>query len=143
MLKIRYDKLKNSIREQLKDYGKRNPDFYEPWAKANEGFSVTAQSKFVSNFIKKNAIAKLAGAGGTGLALKVFGISSGLPATAGVAATGYGALKSGELMYRISKSPALREHYNNVLKYALEKSVSGMNQSLKKLDDGLKTLDID
>jgi hypothetical protein len=142
-LKIRFDKLKNTIRDELKDYGKKNPEFYEPWSKANEGYAVTAQSRRVSDFLNKNISKGLIGAGGTGLALKAFGISPSIPGSVIGTIGGLGALKSGELMYRISKSPALREHYNNVIKFAIEENVSAMNQALKRLDIGLETLKID
>ena len=138
LLRQRYDMLRNDIRDTLKEYGKINPKFYNSWSKANEVYSTVAQSKRLSNFIMKHAPKGIAGA--------LFGaveFPGAIAPVAKVLGAGYVGLKSGEIMYRISKSPELRKHYSDIVKFALEENVSAMNQSLKKLEKGLETFKSD
>lgn len=138
LLRQRYDLLRNDIRNTLQEYGKINPKFYNSWSKANEVYSTVAQSKRVSNFIKKNANKGIAGA--------LFGAAefpAAIVPAAKAAGAGYAGLKTGEIMYRIAKSPELKKFYSDTLKFALEENVPAMNQSLKKLEKSLESFKAD
>ncbi len=55
-----------------------------------------------------------------------------------VTVAGYGALKTGELVARIAKSPVLRKYYTGVVEAALKDDAAAMVKELNKLDAALK-----
>lgn len=128
-LRQRYDMLRDDIRNTLKEYGKTNPEFYDAWSKANDVSSVTHSSRRAMNYIKKHALKILP----TELVLGYFSPSS-VALTAGAIPL----IKSGELIYQVSKSPALRKHYTDIFKFALEENAPAMNKSLKKFQKELE-----
>lgn len=129
-LKHRYDLLKKEVHKEIADYGKNNPDFYESWKTANEAYGTIAQSKKVSNFIQSKLGSiphHLAGS----LAIDLF---LGNPAaTLGVIGS-YSAVKLGELMTRIAKSPGLRDHYMKVILEANNENLPATLKHLNALD---------
>ncbi len=135
-LKYRYDLLKDEVHKEIAKYGKSNPEFYKAWTQANEAHGTIAQSKIVSNFIQSKAgtIPKhLAGS----LALDLF---LGHPAaTLGVGGS-YALVKIGELLYRVSKSPSLREHYLKAVMEATNENLPGFTKHLNALDKESKLI---
>lgn len=133
-LKIRYDKLKSEVSKEIKDYGKYNPEFYNKWKEANEGYATIQKSKGFTNWLQSHMgrlPEKLAGS----MALEVL---MGHPELA-VGTLGAGAgVKIGELMYRISKSPILRKHYLNSVKSALKEDYPAFIKNAEKLDNSIK-----
>lgn len=144
VLKTRFDKFKGAVSKSVADYGKYNPEFYDAWKSANEGFGAIQQSKKVSQMLGK--VLKVKNALYASPALMAFHYFH--PATipsliqnpyilGGAAATA-GALKGSELLYRIGKSPTLRKHYMNVINDSLKDNVKGASRNLLALDKDLK-----
>lgn len=131
------DTIKNDLNETIADYGQTNPEFYKSFKDAQQGFATIAKSRQISDFIGQQA--------------KVYGPHSlvGFIATAihnpGLAVStvqgGLGGgvlLKSGELMYRIGKSPVLRKHYLNVLKDAAAQDAVALHKNFEALERDAK-----
>lgn len=133
-LKFRYDKLKTDVNNQIKEYGKYNPEFLSEWQEANQAYKTIEDSKRVSNFLSKNKQTLGKGLGGSVAYQLLFHEPSIALATVGAAGTSYGAVKIGELMYRISKSPTLRKHYMDVIKHSTAENLPATIKSLKLLD---------
>ena len=133
LLKNRYDLVKNEVGKGISAYGKTNPEFYKIWKGANEGFSTLAQSKGVSNFLQSK-IGKLPQHLAGSIALDLF---LGTPASTLALGTSYGAVKSGELLYRIAKSPTLRDHYMKVILEASNENLPGVIKNLEFLDKAI------
>ncbi len=140
LLKHRYDMLKSEVTGTLKDYGKRNPEFFKEWSEANQGYATIAQSKKVSNFISKHRRTPSHIATAVGVEL-LFGQPQLAAVTAAAAGGAYGAVKSGELLYRVMKSPVLRKHYLDVIENATKENVGGTVKSLNALEKELQSLD--
>lgn len=135
LLRQRYDMLRTNIRDTLNEYGKVNPKFGKAWTSGNQAYSAIAQSKRVMNYIKDH------GKYGPGAILADVFLTSPIQAAthAGVAAGGgYAAIKTGEVLARIYKSPALRKHYSDVIKFAVAENAAAMNQSIKKLEEEME-----
>ena len=138
VLRKRYDMVRDELRGTLRDYGKRNPEFFKEWTDANQGYATIAQSKKVSNFLSRNSGKIPSHLGGT-IALELFAGQPQLAVgTLGAAGAGYGLVKSGELLYRITKSPVLRKHYLNVINVAGEENLPATIKNLNLLDKELK-----
>lgn len=133
-LKFRYDRFKDIVSKDIKEYGKTNPEFYKEWLEGNEAFSVVENSKTVSKFIESN-LGKIPKNVASGMALELF---LGKPLVAASIGGSYAALKTGEMLYRISKSSSLQKHYLAVYEAALKENVPAMINSLEKLDQELK-----
>jgi hypothetical protein len=134
-LKSRYDLVKREIGNELQQYGRTNPEFYKTWRQANEGHAAIAQSKGISNFISSKS-GKLPHHLAASIAIDLF-MHSGV--ATGSVISGYALAKTGELMYRVARSPTLRRHYQNVLMEASNENLPGMIKNLESLDKGLKS----
>ncbi len=136
-LKNRYNQLKGEIDNELSSYGKYNPEFYENWKSANQGFATIQESKKLNQWISrkvKNLPEKLAG----GVALELFyGHPIGAAATTAGIGTAYMASRAGQALYQISKSPLLRKHYLNAAKAGANQNFPAFLKSIEKLEKGL------
>jgi hypothetical protein len=138
LLRKRYDMVRDELRSSLSDYGKKNPEFFQNWSEANQAHAVLSKSKTVSDFISRNKGKIPSHLGGT-IALELFAGQPGLAVgTAATAAGGYGVVKSGELLYRISKSPVLRKHYIDVIEAASQENLPATIKSLSLLNKELE-----
>ena len=134
LLKHRYDLLKDAVRDDIKEYGKFNPSFYDQWEKANEAYATIKKSKTVSSYLESK-LGKLPKHLATGIAVEIFlGYPKAAAATAGAA----GAVKAGELLYRIASSKTLAKHYGGVIKAATDQNLPALINELNKLEEGLK-----
>ena len=136
ILKHRYDKFKYEISKEVSKYGESNPEFIKQWREANQAYATIAQSKQVSNFLqsKLGALPKhLVGSA----AVELF---FGHPKVAASIAGSAGAVKTGELLYRIAKSPKLREHYMKVLLEATNENLPAVIKNIDALDKASKDL---
>jgi hypothetical protein len=133
LLKSRYDKFKDKVTNSIADYGKYNPDFYTPWKRANQGFATLAESRKVSAFLEQN-IKKLPPHIVTSVAFDLF---LGKPAATGITAATYLGVKTGELLYRVAKSPTLSKHYLDVVTAAGKENLPGVINALNRLDKEL------
>lgn len=117
----------------LKEYGRINPAWEQKYRAANEVYGSIAQSKKASQsigrFIKAHPHVS-----GAAVAAKLFLSPKAIPA-AGVA---YGALKTGELLVRINKSPTLRRYYGELLQAALAEDAASIAKYSSKLEAGLE-----
>lgn len=137
LLKSRYDMLKDKVHEEIAAYGKHNPEFYKAWTSANEGYATIAQSKKVSNFLQSK-LGKIPHHLAGSLALDLF---LGKPAAVVGVGGAYTAVKAGEMMYRIAKSPTLRDHYMRVLMEAANENLPGVIKNIEALDKEFKDLE--
>lgn len=137
ILKHRYDTFKDSINEEISKYGKKNPEFYKDWRNANQAFATIAQSKKVSNFLQ-DKLGKMPKYLTGSLAAELL---FGHPYAAGAMGTSAMSVKTGELLYRISKSPKLRQHYLNVISEASKENLPGVIKNLKFLNKEAEKID--
>jgi hypothetical protein len=122
-------RIQDSLDQTLQSYGKKNPEFYESFKQAQEGFSTLAKSNVISRFVENN--------------LKYSPLTAGLlhlfqgpiGASAATAAIPYEGLK---LLYRVKESPILAKYYGNALKAAAKEDAIAFNRELKKLDSALQ-----
>jgi hypothetical protein len=134
-----YD-IRNALHESIGEYGKQNADFLGKWKNANEAYAATETSRKVSNWVRKNIKPKdyIYAAGALGLEGGLMGASTALGTAGGAAALGATAY-SAEVLKRISKSPALRKYYQNVVTHSLNQNKAGFIRAVKQLDKGLKS----
>ena len=132
-LKFRYNKLKNQLSNEINSYGNKNNEFFKEWKEANEVYSVIQDSKKVTNYLESvlgNLPPKLAG----GVAVELL---LGRPMLAAGTVGAAGAVKTGELLYRMRKSPVLLKYYSDALLSASQENLPALINSLEKLDTGL------
>lgn len=122
-----------NIGEFLEFYGLTDPEWYESYKAAEQGFATLATSNKVGNFIKNNF---KKGVITTGL-LKVFGIPITKIAGA-IGAFGAAAYPTLQIGYRIAKSPLLRKYYGQVVKAAVTENTPLLNRAMYNLDKGLQ-----
>lgn len=134
ILKHRYDQFKDKLSQSIENYGRNNPEFFDQWKKANQSYATIAQSKKVSNFLQKNIGNLPKHLAGT-LLLETL---MGYPKVAAGTLAGAGAVKTGELLYRIAKSPKLREHYLNILRESGNENLPAVIKNINEIDKGLK-----
>ena len=132
-LQFRYGKLKDVISKEINEYGKRNPKFLKEWREANEGYATIQDSKKFTRFLESH-IGKLPRRIAEGIVIEAF---LGHPQLAAGTAASFVGIKTGEVLYRVAKSPTLRSHYINVVKSAGEENLPAMIRSLSKLEAGL------
>ena len=138
VLRTRYDMLRNEVRDTINDYGKKNPDFLKEWSEANQGYATIAKSRKVSDFISRNK-GKIPSHLGAVFATELFtGHPQAAALTVGGAGAAYGAVKMGELLYKVSKSPVLRQHYLNVIEAASSENLPALIKNLELLDKEIK-----
>jgi len=130
LLKRRYDLVKDEVEKEIGSYGKHNTEFYKTWKEANDGYSAIAKSKKVSDFIQSKA-GKLPKHLAASVALDLF-LKTPI-ATLGVGGV-YSLVKVSELLYRISRSPTLRDHYLKLVMEASNENLPGVIKHLNALD---------
>jgi hypothetical protein len=141
--------VKRQVIQAGEDYGRtQNPEFLTNWRNANEAQSVLSRSNVVSNFIQRTigdsviskGIKSLFGIGGATAAAHKLGttgmITSGI--AGGVAGGIYGAAKT---LYRIIRSPTLREYYFNTVNAALNGQKGVLLKNITALDEKMKEED--
>lgn len=133
MAKRNLDATAKIVDNALSEYGKTNPAWAREYRAANEVYGAIAQSKKVSDFISR-AVGQGKLTKGAVVAAEIFLAPKAIPATI----AGYGALKTGELLTRIAKSPTLQQYYLGVVQAALKEDAALMSKYLAKLDAGLK-----
>lgn len=121
--------INHSLNKTLANYGHMNKEFAKNFHPAQEAFSTIAKSNFVGNWVQKNVKSPLITEG----LMALFG--NPLAKGAAKLALPY---KGAQLMYRVSKSPALRKIYQNTLKAATEENAIIFNKHLKELDGKLQ-----
>lgn len=130
------DTLSSHLESTLEEYGKKNPQWYEPYKEANEGYSAIAKSKKVSNWITR-VIKQHPHASGAAFAGTLIGHSLNPKSAIGLIG-GAAALKTGEFIARIAKSKVLRKYYTEAIKQAVKESPSGFLNAMKKLSENFE-----
>lgn len=134
LAKRNLDNVSNVVDDGLREYGKTNPKWASFYFPANMAHGALAQSKRLSNYIDRNK-----GKITPHIAYALFGLghTGGLIPTATTLGVGYGVVKLGELISRVTKGP-LRKYYTGVLKNAAKEDAVAMRENLRKLEDGLQ-----
>lgn len=132
VLKRNYDQFKDVVSKNIDKLEKGYPEFYKTWRDANQAFATIQNSKKISRNAER-------------LIRRHPHFSSYLaadlifqkPIAAGATVAGAGAVKIGELLNRVSKSPTLRKHYLQTLDAVLKDNevefVRRMNRLEKEL----------
>lgn len=140
LLRDRYDLLKNKVRDSLGVYGEKNPEFFQTWLDANEGYSAIAKgeqsTRWVREQFKNQKLAAVAGSVAglfTNPALAIKAIAGGV-AGGGAA---FGAVKGLEIFTRVAKSPVLRDFYMRGLTEIVNQNGPGFMNILKEMSKAL------
>lgn len=127
--------LQNDIKEATNEYGKINPMWLKTARQADEAYASFHQSQRLSRWIQKHASKTV-----VPLAAELFMHPVAALKTGGASVAALGALKGGELIYRISKSSELRKYYIKTLINAAKGNSVEMNKNLihlqRKLEEG-------
>lgn len=127
------DQVAKIIDNTLSEYGEKNPAWEKIYREANEAHGAIAQSRKISNTIERYAKKFAPHTVGAVVIDSLLYPSSVVPLASGAGAA-FGAVKGGELISRIYKSPVLRKYYLDVLKQASIQDAAAMNHSLELLD---------
>lgn len=126
-----FKQVNRDLNKELAKYGQENKAFGDAFKSAEEGYAALQQSQLLGNFIKKNAKY-------TPLSPLLYPLVQLAPSpTAAGALGGAAAYKTGQIAYRLAKSPTLRKYYSQVLKEASRENAPAMNRALRKLDEEL------
>lgn len=124
-IKTQVNRVNKALNNTLDEYGKHNSKFAQSFKPAQEAFGAIAKSNFVGNWVQKNLKSPIVSEGllmlmGSGLSAKVSSLAIPYKAT--------------QVMYRIQKSPALRQMYADTLKAAAKEDAKAFNKYLSALD---------
>ena len=136
--KKQFAPVKKDIENAINIYGKSNPEFLKYHKEANEAFGTIAESQKVSKNIGKWIKSKPSLIASPALTLFEYQHPGAILPTIAGAVGGYGALKTGELLYRIGKSPVLQKHYLGVVKESLKDNATGTIRHLEQINAELK-----
>lgn len=131
------DTVSKLVDESLFEYGKKNPEWEAFYRPANEVHGAMAQSKRVSNWIGRNVKYLPHSAILSELGLLHFGGLGAAGTGLGAGALGFGAVKGGEIMAKVLKSPTLRKHYSNLIQGAIKEDIVVVRENLKKMNEEL------
>lgn len=131
------DEMSKIIDSALDEYGRRNPQWAKTYRAANEAHGAIANSQKVRNWIG-NIIKQHPHATGSALAGALIGHALVPKALIGTVAGGV-ALKSGEFIARIMKSPVLRQYYQRAIQEAIKENPNGFLNYMAKLEKSLKS----
>ena len=121
----------DTINENL---DQRFPQAAENYKTGYEAAAVTHRSNAASRFIEKNFGRKTASMGAKLLFPAMAGGAAIIPKTAAVGAGLYPLYKTGQVLYRVSKSPTLAKYYSDVISNSLAGNAPAMVKSMNKLD---------
>ena len=141
-----FGQVQREFRTAIDDFGSKNPQWHKAYKEANQAFGTLAQSNAITRTMEKvlgrspKAIDFLKALGVGGGAASYTGVASGVPASilAAGTATAAGAYKTGQVLYRVSKSPALRKHYSNLLKASGQENSLAMIRHFDALMKGVE-----
>jgi hypothetical protein len=140
------NKLSKAIDDQIEHYGnslQADPAFLKAHKSANESYAALAQSRKLTNFIHKNIPKSASHFVLTLFGEAALGYGAAIPGTIAATAGLYGAAKTGEFIYRVMKSPTLRNHYLDVLKQAATANAGAVTKSIRNLDEAIKKEGVD
>jgi len=133
------NQVKDSLDDGLEAYGRTNKPFWNAYKEANKAYAVTERSSALSNYIQKhysgpalNEVTKAL------IGLGIYHGAQHAPQILAAATPLYAAHKTLRVLNRISKSPAMRKYYANVLSEAAKGNAASMSNNLSKLNQKLK-----
>jgi len=142
MAKKNLDEVSKVVDDSLKEYGKSNKPWEQVYRAANNGYGAVQQGQKASNFIMKHLpYAAKTGVLGAVIEGGLQGSLSLMPQAAAIAGTGYGILKTSQVVTRIKNSPPLRQHYMMLLDSAIKENAPAMIRHAEALEKGLKEKD--
>lgn len=112
----------------------RFPQASERYRNGYEAAAVTHRSNAISRFIEKNFGKKTASIGAKLVFPALAGGAAIIPKTAAIGAGLFPLYKTGQVLYRISKSPTLAGYYQDVITHSLAGNAPAMVKSMEKLD---------
>lgn len=133
--------VKKATQHELKQYGKKNPQFLKNYKNANAAYAGYAQSKKASEFLKKHKTKLGLGSGAALLADYFIEGPEGVAKHIATLGTAYGIGKSAELTYRIFSNPVLGNYYLKATAAAAAENGKQLAHNLNKLDEGLRKKD--
>lgn len=136
--RTRINDIANSLDDALEKYGKKNKSFYTPYKEANEAFAGYQQSKKLANWINRAIPFGKLGKNAIFIAEILM-----KPASLKVVAPALGAMKGGEIAFRMLANPTLRKYYRNILKDGISQNKAPFIKNLRKMEEELKKEDPD
>lgn len=135
--KMWLDSVSKTVSNGLEEYGKTNKPYDQLRKQANEVHGAIYSSKRTSEWIRRNAtnLSKGGAAGVVGGAIvgAMAAPAAIVPVAAGLG-LGAAAIKGGELIARLIKSPRLREYYLGVLEGATKESAPVVSKNLRAIE---------
>jgi len=142
------DQIIRDIKEPISNYEKQNPAFGTAWRNAEDTYKAMAESRGIRSFFESNPkiqekisnpTLKALLSGGAGVGLVGSALTKGVLPT-GATAAGLGAAALGtdqivKFLQLISKNPAARKTYSDMLKNATLFNVSKVSRDAQKLDN--------
>lgn len=130
-------RIKQATQHELKQYGKKNPEFWQHYKVANASFAGYKQSLIAQRQIEKFKDSGLF-KGSVGILAESI-INPALAAkTIGTLSSLYGIKKAGELTHRIFSNPVLASYYMKTIASAAKDNAPQTIANLAKLDAELK-----
>lgn len=128
-----------ALLESMENYGtKVNPEWWKTYNEANKAFAITQRSRQISDMVGKYAKPLQSETAKVMFHLGAASLVSKLPVLAVSAAPVMATAKSIQIMNRVFRSPVLRQHYADVLKYAAQENSLMLGKTLKKFDAAAK-----
>ncbi len=127
--------LGKDIDRAIKPFEKLNPAFAKAYRPANEIYGAVMQGNKTSNFIRKTLGTKLLGGV---LAEAALGHPEAILPTIGISAAGYGAIKAGEFLTRVMRSPELQKFYAKALAAAAVEDAAALRLYNDKIEEHMK-----
>lgn len=131
------NELKSGVIRSINDNMHRFPQAEALYRSGYEASAVNHQSNAISNFIEQNFGKKATSIGAKLLFPGIVGGAAFLPKTAAVGAASYPLYKTGQVLYRVAKSPTLAGYYANVIRGSMSQNIPLMVKSLDRLDKEL------
>lgn len=133
------NELKRAVIETIdENLNTRFPQAAELYKTGYEAAAVNHASNYISNFIENHFGRKVASVGAKMLFPGLAGGAALLPKTAAIGTALFPLYKTGQVLYRVSKSPTLAKYYQDVITHSLTGNAPAMVKSMEKLDNALK-----
>jgi len=129
-------KITNNLNNVLKDYGKKNPEFYKSFSEAEDIYKGLNQASSVNRFLQKNVNIEdtLKNPLIKGLFLGGVFMKGGIPAEIATIGTAYGAREGVKAFELLKNSKQARTFYANTVKASLSGNAAAAARNLAKLD---------
>lgn len=130
--------LKKSHASEMETYAKENPTWGETFKEAKQAYQGIAQSERIQSYIKKNLSLRDFGHAALALGMEEHFFPGKTAGTVAAGAALSGAAYMGEVARRITKNPALRKYYANVLNASLNENKAMLVRNMKGLNSTMK-----